>query len=75
MLSRPDSRGRFGDYGGRFVPETLIPALDQLEGEFERAWADPAFHQEFEGYLREFVGRPTPITEAKRLSEDTDLHV
>jgi tryptophan synthase beta chain len=75
MLSRPDSRGRFGDYGGRFVPETLIPALDELEQEFERSWADPAFHVEFNDLLRDFVGRPTPITEAKRLSEDTGLHV
>jgi tryptophan synthase beta chain len=75
MLTRPDARGRFGDYGGRFVPETLIPALDELEQEFERAWSDPAFHKEYEGYLREFVGRPTPITEARRLSEETGLHI
>lgn len=75
MTSRPDAHGRFGDYGGRFVPETLIPALDELEQEFERAWADQEFRREFDGYLREFVGRPTPITEAKRLSEDTGLHV
>ncbi|MFI5386317.1 MAG: tryptophan synthase subunit beta [Fimbriimonadales bacterium] len=75
MSTRPDSRGRFGDYGGRYVPETLIPALDELEREFDRAWADPRFHQEFEQYLSEFVGRPTPITEAKRLSEETGLHV
>ncbi len=75
MSIRPDARGRFGDYGGRYVPETLIPAIDELEQEFDRAWADPAFHEEFEQYLHEFVGRPTPITEAKRLSEDTGLHV
>ena len=75
MIIRPDARGRFGAYGGRYVPETLIPALDELEQEFERAWADDAFHAEFEGYLTEFVGRPTPITEAKRLSEETGLHV
>lgn len=75
MTSRPDSRGRFGEYGGRFVPETLIPALDELEQEFDRAWSDPAFHAEFDRYLHEFVGRPTPITEAKRLSEETGLHV
>src|SRR5579862_2180207 len=64
MTSRPDSRGRFGDYGGRYVPETLIPALDELEQEFDRAWADPAFRREFDGYLKDFVGRPTPLTEA-----------
>ncbi|HTQ10168.1 MAG TPA: tryptophan synthase subunit beta [Fimbriimonadaceae bacterium] len=75
MSIRPDARGRFGAYGGRFVPETLIPAIDELEQEFDRAWADPAFHKEFERYLTEFVGRPTPLTEARRLSEDTGLHV
>jgi tryptophan synthase beta chain len=74
-MTRPDARGRFGDYGGRFVPETLIPALDELEAEFEKAWADPEFHKLFQNYLTEFVGRPTPITEAKRLSEETGLHV
>jgi tryptophan synthase beta chain len=75
MLTRPDARGRFGDYGGRYVPETLVPALDELEQEFERAWADPDFHREFRTYLRDYVGRPTPITEARRLSEATGLHV
>jgi tryptophan synthase beta chain len=75
MLTRPDSRGRFGAYGGRFVPETLIPALNELEQEFEKAWADEAFRAEFRQYLSEYVGRPTPITEAKRLSEETGLHV
>lgn len=75
MLTRPDVRGRFGEYGGRYVPETLVPALDQLEREFETAWADAAFHAEFEQYLREYVGRPTPLTEARRLSADTGLHV
>ncbi len=75
MLTRPDARGRFGDYGGRFVPETLMPALDQLEQEFEQAWSDPAFKQEFNGLLKDYVGRPSPITEAKRLSEETCLYV
>ncbi|MBC8064743.1 MAG: tryptophan synthase subunit beta [Chlorobia bacterium] len=75
MLSRPDSKGRFGAYGGRFVPETLMPALEELTLEFDRAWADPAFREEFETYLSEFVGRPTPLTEARRLSEKFGLHV
>lgn len=57
------------------MPETLIPALDELEQEFDRAWADPAFHAQYDEFLREFVGRPTPITEARRLSEETGLHV
>jgi len=75
MQTRPDSRGRFGDYGGRYVPETLIPALDQLEREFEKAWGDPAFRAEFDALLKHYVGRPSPITEAKRLSKETGLHV
>lgn len=75
MQTRPDARGRFGAYGGRFVPETLMPALEELEQEFEKAWSEPEFRAEFHRYLREFVGRPTPITEARRLSEATGHHV
>jgi len=75
MASAPDIRGRFGDYGGRFVPETLIPALDELEHEFNRAWRDEMFRAEFASLLREYVGRPTPLSEAKRISEATGLQV
>jgi tryptophan synthase beta chain len=75
MSTRPDARGRFGDYGGRFVPETLMPALEQLEREFDLAWNDPEFHREFRTILTEYVGRPTPLTEARGISEDTGLHV
>ncbi len=75
MLIRPDEKGRFGAFGGRYVPETLIPALEELEQEFNRAWADEDFRKEFHGYLSEYVGRPTPITEAKKLSAATGLHV
>ena len=75
MLIRPDERGRFGAYGGRFVPETLMPALLELEQEFDRAWSDPEFRAEFETYLRDYVGRPTPITEASRLGEKFGLHI
>ena len=75
MLIRPDERGRFGAYGGRFVPETLMPALVELEREFDRAWGDPEFRAEFETYLRHYVGRPTPITEATRLGEKLGLHI
>src|SRR3984957_20295605 len=75
MLIHPDSKGRFGAFGGRYVPETLIPALDELDREFEKAWADPAFRQEFDEYLSQYVGRPSPLTEARRLSEETGLHV
>jgi tryptophan synthase beta chain len=75
MIVKPDSRGRFGAYGGRFVPETLMPALEQLSAEFDKAWSEPEFKKEFRQYLEEYVGRPTPLTEARRLSEETGLHV
>ncbi|MCW5947175.1 MAG: tryptophan synthase subunit beta [Fimbriimonadales bacterium] len=71
----PDARGRFGDYGGRFVPETLIPALDELARSFEAAWADPAFQEELAWHYKHTVGRPTPITPAKRLSQEFGLDV
>lgn len=70
-MSRTEVSIRFGEFGGRYVPETLVPALDQLTEEFERAWADPEFRNIFETYLRDYVGRPTPLTEAPRLSEET----
>jgi tryptophan synthase beta chain len=75
MLSRPDARGRFGAYGGRYVPETLIPALEELNREFDAAWQDPNFKAEYEKLLTEFVGRPSPLTEAHRISEETGLIV
>ncbi len=61
--------GYFGPYGGRYVPETLIPALEELEAAFREAVEDPEFLQEYEGLLRTYVGRPTPLTEARRLGE------
>ena len=64
----PDATGHFGPYGGRFVPETLIHALDQLEDEYRRARSDPAFEQELAEALRDFAGRPTPLIAAPRLS-------
>ncbi len=75
MISRPDSQGRFGAFGGRYVPETLIPALDELESVFEQAWADPDFRAEYDRLQAEFVGRPNPITEARRISEELGLKV
>ncbi|MBE3589848.1 MAG: tryptophan synthase subunit beta [Firmicutes bacterium] len=59
---------RFGRFGGRYVPETLIPALDELTEAYAAAKADPAFHAELDRLLREYVGRPTPLYEARRLS-------
>lgn len=59
----------FGEFGGSYVPETLAPACAELAAEYARAKEDPAFHAELDGLLRDFVGRPTPIYEAKRLTE------
>ncbi len=61
--------GRFGPYGGRYVPETLIPALDELDAAWADARADEAFNEELRALLRDFVGRPTPLYRAERLSE------
>ena len=66
--SVPDSRGRFGRFGGRYVPETLVPALEELETAYHAAMADPAFHAELNDLLHNFVGRATPLTEAPRLT-------
>ncbi len=68
MADGPDAQGRFGPYGGQYVPETLMPALEELEAAFRAAIADPAFVAAFEGLLASFVGRPTPLTPAERLA-------
>jgi tryptophan synthase beta chain len=65
----PDAQGHFGQFGGRFVPETLIPALDELSAEYARAQADPAFKDELDYYLKDYVGRATPLYFAERLTE------
>ena len=65
----PDTAGHFGPYGGVYVPETLIFALRQLETEYRRAQGDPQFHAEFESYLRDYVGRPSRLYFARRLTE------
>jgi tryptophan synthase beta chain len=65
----PDMRGRFGAYGGRFVPETLIPALDELVLAWRAARADPAYREELSTLLADYAGRPTPLFAAKRLAE------
>jgi len=65
----PDSRGHFGDYGGRYVAETLMPLVLELEREYRKAQADPAFQREFDDLLEHYVGRPSPLYHAERLSE------
>ncbi|HXN24291.1 MAG TPA: tryptophan synthase subunit beta [Candidatus Dormibacteraeota bacterium] len=64
----PDRRGRFGPYGGRYVPETLVAPLEELERAYEQAKADPAFRSELDDLLRNFAGRPTPLQFAGRLT-------
>jgi tryptophan synthase beta chain len=66
--SLPDSRGRFGPFGGAYVPETLVPALHELSDEYNRVRTDPTFWRELEGLLKTYVGRPTPLFRADRLT-------
>ena len=65
----PDARGHFGPYGGRFVAETLMGPLDELEQAFRGSWADPAFRAQFDRDLAHYVGRPSPLYHAERLSD------
>ncbi len=71
----PDERGRFGEYGGRFAPETLLSALDELEAAFAEAWQDDAFRSELDALLSTYVGRPTPVYHAARLSEQLGVEL
>jgi tryptophan synthase beta chain len=64
----PDARGRFGEFGGRYVAETLMPLVLELEREYARAKADPAFQTELRGFLTHYVGRPSPLYFAERLT-------
>jgi tryptophan synthase beta chain len=67
--SGPDERGHFGIFGGRFVAETLMPLILELEKAYTEAKADPAFHSEMKGYLKHYVGRPSPLYFAERLTD------
>ena len=67
--------GRFGDFGGRFVPETLVPACEELEMAFRSAWADEDFRGELNRLLADYAGRPSPLTECHRLSEELRLRL
>jgi tryptophan synthase beta chain len=69
LLRVPDARGRFGEYGGQYVPETLMHALSQLTAEYGRAWNDAEFQRRFAYYLKEYVGRPSPLFFAERLTD------
>ena len=68
LRSGPDERGRFGSFGGRFVAETLMPLVLSVEAAYDQARRDPAFQAELDRYLRDYVGRPSPLWFAERLT-------
>ncbi|MFM7142633.1 MAG: tryptophan synthase subunit beta, partial [Alphaproteobacteria bacterium] len=70
MQKLPDASGHFGGFGGRYVSETLMPALLELETAYARIRRDPGFKRELRELLAEYVGRPTPLTHAARLSDE-----
>jgi tryptophan synthase beta chain len=74
-LADPTPEGRFGEFGGRFVPETLVPACQELEVSFREAWADDAFRLRLDDLLRDYAGRPSPLTECHRLSDELGVRV
>ena len=74
-MGEPTAEGWFGSFGGRYAPESLMPACLELEAAFRDAWADPAFHAEFESVLHHFGGRPTPVTECLRLSNQLGIRL
>ncbi len=75
IMGDPTDDGRFGDFGGRYVPETLMPAVLELDTAFRDAWNDPQFKDEYYRILRDYGGRPTPVTECERLSERLGVRV
>ena len=74
-MTEPTSEGRFGRFGGRFVPETLIPACEELEAAFRHYWADDDFRAELDDLLTHYAGRPSPLTECARLSDELGYRV
>jgi tryptophan synthase beta chain len=70
LAAGPDARGRFGRFGGRFVAETLMPLILEVERAYDAARADPAFRTELDRYLRDYVGRPSPLWFAERLTRE-----
>ena len=70
ILEEPTPEGRFGEFGGRYVPETLVPACQELELAFRDAWADQGYRSELDGLLADYAGRPSPLTECPNLSAE-----
>jgi len=75
MMSDPSESGRFGEFGGRFVPETLVPACEELEVSFRQAWADPSFRAELNQALKEYAGRPSMLTECYQLGSKLGIRL
>ena len=75
LMAEPSPEGRFGEFGGRFVPETLVPACQELEAAFREAWSDPTFVAELNQLLREYAGRPSIITECHNLGRQLGLRL
>jgi len=75
LMREPSDGGRFGEFGGLFLPEALVPACEELEAAFRAAWADDGFRAEYAAILRDYAGRPTPVTECKNLSERLGVRV
>ncbi len=75
VMGDPGPTGRFGEFGGQFVPETLVPACQQLEAAFREAWADPSFRDELDRLLRDYAGRPSLLTECDNLSSELGCRV
>src|SRR5262245_11492967 len=74
-MAEPSDDGRFGEFGGRFVPETLIPACLELERGFRSAWPDPEYRTRLDDLLRDYAGRPSPLTECGRLGDELGCRV
>src|SRR5579859_384929 len=74
-MTQPDAGGHFGEYGGRYVPETLFPALDELEGAWKECRGDAAFRSELDDLLKRYAGRPTPLSEAHRMTMEHGARV
>ncbi|MGA1075541.1 MAG: pyridoxal-phosphate dependent enzyme, partial [Ilumatobacteraceae bacterium] len=75
LMTEPSATGRFGEFGGRFVNETLVPSCQELEAGFRAAWSDPEFRAELDATLSEYAGRPSIITECHRLGERLGVRV
>ncbi len=74
-MGEPTEAGRFGEFGGRFVPETLVPACQELEAAFREAWADPIFRGDLDAVLREYAGRPSILTECRQLGAQLGIRL